>query len=84
MKRHHSPVQLACAGLLALGLGGAAHAQNPCATRNPCAPKTKKASNPCAAKKNPCAAKKNPCAAKKNPCSAKNPCAAKSNPCAAK
>lgn len=67
------------AAVLALALP-MAHGQstNPCAAKNPCAPKAgmkkakKKAYNPCAAK--------NPCAA--NPCAAKNPCAA--NPCAAK
>ncbi len=78
------PLKFALASALALGLGGPAFAQNPCAAkRNPCTPKS---ASPCAAKKkNPCAAKKkNPCAAKKaNPCAAASPCAAK-NPCAAK
>lgn len=72
------PIKLALASALAFGLGGPAHAQNPCGARkSPCAPKS---ANPCAArKKNPCAAKgKNPCAAKTaNPCAVANPCAAK-------
>ena len=69
-----------------------AAAVNPCATSNPCAPKSKTQSmsaNPCAAKPpvNPCAPA-NPCAQKTaNPCaanvSAANPCAATANPCAA-
>ena len=57
-------------------------AGNPCAVKNPCAPKQPCAVNPCAAK-NPCAPKatkakkasQNPCAA--NPCAAKQPCAPK-------
>lgn len=57
-------------------------AANPCAVKNPCAPKQPCAANPCAAK-NPCAPKaskakkasQNPCAA--NPCAAKHPCAPK-------
>ena len=66
------------------GAGSSATA-NPCAVRNPCAPK---AANPCAPAANPCAVKPvNPCAAS-NPCAVKataNPCAAKpgaANPCA--
>lgn len=43
-------------------------AANPCAVKQPCAPKAKKAS------KNPCAA--NPCAVK-NPCAPKQPCSVK-------
>jgi hypothetical protein len=67
----------ALAMVAGLGLVTTASAQaNPCAAKNPCAPR---AANPCGAK-NPCTA--NPCAAKTNPCAA-NPCAAKANPCAA-
>jgi len=62
---------------------GSSAAANPCAVRNPCAPK---ASNPCAPAANPCAVKPvNPCTVS-NPCAVKataNPCAVKSsNPCA--
>lgn len=70
-------VYLASAGSMANPCGA-----NPCAVKNPCAPKQPCAANPCTAK-NPCAPKatkakkasQNPCAA--NPCAAKQPCAPK-------
>jgi hypothetical protein len=76
-------VKLATAALAALLAGGFAVPQEAFAqAANPCAPKTTKAANPCAAKPtNPCAPKAaNPCAAKPaNPCAPKaaNPCAPK-------